>query len=49
MLGDSDAEYTMVAILLDREGFNIYGARGRERGKSNRNAGFILCAGTDAC
>lgn len=45
---DSDAEYTMVAILLDREGFNICGVCGRERGKSNRNAAFIFCAGTDA-
>lgn len=31
MLWDSDAEYTMVAISLGREGFNIYGVRGRER------------------
>lgn len=42
MLWDSEAEYAMVAILLDREGFNIYGVRGRERGKSNKNAGFNL-------
>jgi len=48
-LWDSDAEHTMVAVLLGMEGFNIYGVCGREREKSNRNAGFILCAGTNAC